>query len=729
MSAPTVLSGGADDRYPGRTVGVHEVSTRNMTKTERLNRVSRLLKQTPRQLAKRYGKNGRMTDDGLERAERQAGVEHRVDAVDYDAHFGGTGVSLQHFGEKDIPLDSDSLLYAMKAFKRKLKQGIDAKKRQSNADLTGEYEESDRAPQLVHSCDTAGPGLTYCDPMVEGQCPDPKDLVGTPYENIWSTVGVPPNNKVVQCVPKDLVPLTTDSEKKEENMERKMHKIMMAISANAKGIQDLSKWRDVAPCEAIPAMAFGENNNMCGSLYNKDDRMVRRCMDAKVAAKLLDGDAKTRAEAAANEESQRTCYNNPKEQIRTITSLVNRVQLWRQKLRHAVENAMRVPDFVALFNRMAQQSKSKYYPTQGQSFNWYMVNDYMMHDDIGSVKDVKDKTETCQDAEREMRKIEQLLSGGGDTCEEDHGCESRLLRVLKIMHRMTEEEKKLRQEFATWMETNATRLHAIQKDEECKAHTEDPNFCSTVNELCPNMTLETSGEEDLQQNCIATPGGGSVHSDNQDVTWTMEGFSDEGHMKGFRYIEDPDVMGLFSKYQKQAWQQCASTRNAMSMKTKDLREAHQKKVAEIGNILRQHYGKAYGQVYQQQYKEAEARTADAQIVRQTQEEALQRAVEAAVRRAMGKEEAPGASAMVASRGSVASAPSTPSRDNVLSPDIIAAAEEDPQVYIQLYPKTVAAELMQPQARVYKAFESANNMDTKKQLFAEMQEVFGEVDEE
>ena len=59
---------------------------------------------------------------------------------------------------------------------------------------------------------------------------------------------------------------------------------------------------------------------------------------------------------------------------------------------------------------------------------------------------------------------------------------------------------------------------------------------------------------------------------------------------------------------------------------------------------------------------------------------------------------------------------------MLSPDIIAAAKEKPQVYIQLYPKTVAAELVQPQARVYKAFESTDDMDTKQQLFADMREL-------
>ena len=692
MSAATVLSGGANDRYPGRTLGVHEVSTRNMSKTERLNRVSRLLRQTPRQLAKRYGQNGHMTDDGLARAERQAGVEHRVDAVDYDAHFGGTGVSLQHSGEKDVPLDSDSMLYAMKAFKRKLKQGIDAKKRQNNADLTGEYDESTRAPQLVHSCDTAGPGLTYCDPEVPGQCPDPKDLVGTPYENIWSTVGVPPNNKVVQCVPKDLVPLTTEGEKKEEDMERKMHKIMTAISSNAKGIQDLSTWRDVAPCEAIPAMAFSENNNMCGSLHNKDDRMARRCMDAKVAAKLLDGDARKRASGTA--ENSRTCYSNPKEQMRGITSKVNRVQLWRQKLQHAVENAMRVPNFVATFNRMGQ-STTKYRPASDTPFTWNMVNDYMMHDNIASVNDVKDKTGTCKDTQSEMRKIEQLLSGGGDACKEEQGCESRILRVLKIMHRMTEEENKLRQEFGTWMETNGTRLADIRKDEECKEHSKDPNFCSTMTSLCPDLKLSANGgDEELRERCIATPGGGAVHQDNKDRTWTVEGYSDEGHMKGFRYVEDPDVMGLFSTYQRQAWQQCASTRNAASLKTKDLREAHHKKVGEIGDILRQHYSRAYAQMYQEQFKEANDRASDASILRDTQELNLEERVTKAV-----------ISALAAARAIRA----PPTTVDAIPSQTRKNAQLEKRLFIQLYPRReVRASLIQAQAKLYNAFQKADS---------------------
>jgi hypothetical protein len=698
MSAATVLSGGADDRYPGQQVGLHEVSTSKMSRTERLNRVSRLFQLPMRELAKRFGTGGRMTEEELERAERQAGIEHRVNAVDYDAHFGGTGVSLQRPGDADVALDADSLLYAMKAFKRKLQQGIEAKKRQSNAELTGEFEGSTRAPQLVHSCDTAGPGLTYCDPMVAGQCPDAKDLVGTPYENIWSMVGVPPNNKVVQCVPKDLVPITTEGEKKEEDMERRMHKIMTVIGANAEGIQNLSKWRDTAPCDAIPPMAFSENGNMCGTLYWKNDKMARRCMDDKVAAKLLpEGSNEQKlAKESVEQEGYRTCYTNPKEQTRKINSHLHRVKLWRQKLHHAVENAMRVPDFVVLFNRMARMGdlSKKYKNIDGTAITWAQVNDYMTRDDITDVDDVKKKSETCDDAKKEMERIDQLLSGGGD-CDEEQ-CEDRLLRVLKIMARMVDAESKLQLEFTRWTVSNAKQIDAISKDEECKKHVTDPNYCETIAEACDIKCHAGDSAAEVEENCIPTPGGGSVHTDNQDLTWTVDGFSDAGHMQGFRYIEDPEVLGMFSKYQRQAWQQCASDRNSTASKTKDLREAHQKRVEEIGKVMSRHFPKATSYLYSENFKEARELGSERKAVKHLQTSSLAKQVEDAVLKAMRK--AGMADSGVAEKTSLS---------EFIAKDILEDSQGDPVTYVDIVPKNTDNQLISLQAKLLEAFYRAN----------------------
>jgi hypothetical protein len=703
MSAATVLSGGADDRYPGQQVGLHEVSTSKMSRTERLNRVSRLFQLPMRELAKRFGTGGRMTEEELERAERQAGIEHRVNAVDYDAHFGGTGVSLQRPGDADVALDADSLLYAMKAFKRKLQQGIEAKKRQSDAELTGEFEGSTRAPQLVHSCDTAGPGLTYCDPMVAGQCPDAKDLVGTPYENIWSMVGVPPNNKVVQCVPKDLVPITTEGEKKEEDMERRMHKIMTVIGANADGILNLSKWRDTAPCDAIPPMAFSENGNMCGTLYWKNDKMARRCMDDKVAAKLLPtGTTEQKAAAASAEDSdgnERTCYTNPKEQTRKINSHLHRVKLWRQKLHHAVENAMRVPDFVVLFNQMAKGALGqKYKHVDGHHFTWAQVNDYMIRDDITDVDDVKKKSETCDDAKKDMERIDQLLSGGGD-CEEEQ-CENRLLRVLKIMTRMVDAESKLQLEFTRWTVSNAKQIDAIAKDEQCKKIVTDPNYCETIMEACDIECEAGQSSAQMREHCIPTPGGGSVHQENHNLTWTVDGYSDAGHMQGFRYIEDPEVLGMFSKYQRQAWRQCASDRNSTASKTKDLREAHQKRVEEIGKVMSRHFPKATRYLYSENFKEARELGSEQRAVKELQTSSLAKQVEEAVLRALqDKVVQPAEGKQEREAADEGGTDISQFIDKEMRMELLA----DPVTHIDIIPKKGNAELLVLQSQLQEAF--------------------------
>jgi hypothetical protein len=210
--------------------------------------------------------------------------------------------------------------------------------------------------------------------------------------------------------------------------------------------------------------------------------------------------------------------------------------------------------------------------------------------------------------------------------------------------------------------------------------------------LCPDLTLSATGDEELRERCLATPGGGAVHQDNLDKTWTVEGFSDEGHMKGFRYVEDPDVMALFSTYQRQAWQQCASTRNTASLKTKDLREAHHKKVGEIGDILRQHYSRAYAQMYQEQFKEAKDRASDASILRDTQELNLEERVTKAV-----------ISALAAAR-------ETPTTTvDVIPSQTRKNAQLEKRLFIQLYPRReVHASLIQAQGKLYNEFQKADS---------------------
>ena len=603
--------------------------TGNMTKTERLNRVSRILKEPLHKLAKRFGKDGKMSEEALQAAERRAGVEYRVEPMAYDAHFGGTGVSLQRDGG-EIPLTSSQLRYAVQAWRRKLKQQADAKKREEQHRLTGEYAESDRPPQMVHSCDTAGPGLTYCDPMIPNQCPDAADLVGTPYENIWSTIGVPPNNKVVQCVPKELVRITTDDKKREEDMDLRMTKVMKTLSSNAKAMADLAMWRDKAPCDSIPEIAFSENNNMCGTLYGKKDRLSQRCMDHKIAAKLLpDGDPKkTQAQESVDGNEARTCYDNPKELLRSLKKLVTRVQLWRQKLRRAVESAMRVPNFVQQFNHLGKQLQSKYQDHLGQPLQWSTINNYMSRDDITTVDDVVETSKKCKDVEREMRQIEALLQGGGgDDCEDDD-CNMRFIRLLKIVSRMIKEEKQLRDEFAAWVSTDAERIAALEKDAQCMNHKANPDYCQTMKEAC-GVEVQLDPET-AEQDCLKTPGGGYVHADNQDKTWTVEGFTSDGIMEGFKRVENPEVMDMYGEYERYALQQCATNRNMTQSKVDALKASHAKQAKEIATVIARHYPEAMRQMDGKKYKEAIERTNDTADLQTS----LQAQIEIAVKRAL-----------------------------------------------------------------------------------------------
>lgn len=641
MSASRVLSGGADDRYPGRRINVQATSTGKMSKAERLNRVGRLLKQTPRQLARRYGTDGKMTDAGLARAERNAGVEHRVGAMDYDAHFGGTGVSLQRSGDTEVPLDADSLLYAMKAFKRKLQQGIEAKKRQTVAELTGELGESERAPQLVHSCDTAGPGLTYCDPLTPKSCPDPKDLVGTPYENIWSTIGVPPNNKVVQCVPRDLVPLVSESEQKEEDMERRMHKVMTVLGNNAKGILNLSKWRDAAPCDAIPAMAFGENNNMCRSLHFKDDKMATRCMDDRAALKLSQDDTVVQRATVSKEnpDTMRTCFENPKELVRKINERTHRVQLWRQKLRDVVQEAMRVPDFVQLFNKLGAKLASKYGRPNNDAtpITWSVVNDYMTRDGTAAVDDLLDK-KPCAEARKEIERMDALLKGGAaDECDDEQGCNRRLLRVLKVMSRTLKEEHELRTAYGTWVGANKKKIDALADDENCNSHAKTDNYCSIMKETCGAEFKECTEipATDMPTECLRTPGGKYVSLHNHGVTWDVERYNDDGEPVGFRWLADPDVRKMFDEYTEKTLQSCAFNRNQLWSTAAQLKTEHSERTKKLMAVLLKTYDTAAQKLHSETYKEAVDMTQERSAMRSiANDQQLENLVANAVSRAL-----------------------------------------------------------------------------------------------
>ena len=200
------------DRYQGGIdATVSKYRSEEATTQARLLRAARLLNSTPTGIIKKYGGSGGSQKDKVQRAveeaEKMMGDEYRTGGINYDAHFGGTGVHLarplEGLRSKDAQ-DTDAMLYAVKKFKRKVHEQMENSKRSKELEKSGTVV-SDRPPELVRSCETAGPNWTYCDPLKD-ECPPAELLVGTPYENVWSAeVGVPPNNKVGRCVPADLV--------------------------------------------------------------------------------------------------------------------------------------------------------------------------------------------------------------------------------------------------------------------------------------------------------------------------------------------------------------------------------------------------------------------------------------------------------------------------------------------------------------------------------------------
>jgi hypothetical protein len=258
---------------------------------------------------------------------------------------------------------------------------------------------------------------------------------------------------------------------------------------------------------------------------------------------------------------------------------------------------------------------------------------------------------------------------------------------------MVDAESKLQLEFSRWTVSNAKQIEAIAKDEECKAHITDPNYCDTIMAACDLTCSNGETSEEATRGCIPTPGGGSVHESNHNFTWTVDGYSDAGHMQGFRYIEDPEVLGMFSKYQRQAWQQCASDRNSTASKTKDLRETHQKRVAEISKVMSRHFPKATSYLYSENFKEAKELGSETRAVKELRESALTKQVEAAVRRAM--------------EGQQGGTEAKKDLSTLFEGDIVEALKAPVVTHVDIVPKDSNEHLISLRASLLEAFYNAD----------------------
>ena len=387
------------DTFPGRSAPKVRKAAAPRGREARVERVLRALGITRGEFKRRFGSGSTkstITDTELRKAEQAAAVmgddEYAAEAVPFDAHFGGTGIKLARPvdppGTPRLEMDANDLAYRLKRFKRELTQSIDSRERLREIERTGVLPKSERPVQLVRDCSTAGPGWTHCDLTVEGQCPDEKDIVGTPYENVYSSIGQPPNNKIVQCVPPELVRLGKTAEKsEEEKLNKRFYNAVSIISKESENIRRLSDWREVAPCGAIPSMAFAKNDAMCDRLHFKDDRASPRCMTWHTATKLGDKKTRDKAEEAKANPDLRTCFSNPAEVTRKINADIRELEVLRQRLRGAVERSMSVSNFSTRFNLLASRLVEKY-PNHALkaenhdipiAFSWAMVKDYMLN--------------------------------------------------------------------------------------------------------------------------------------------------------------------------------------------------------------------------------------------------------------------------------------------------------------------------------------------------------------
>ncbi len=170
-------------------------------------------------------------------------------------------------------------------------------------------------------------------------------------------------------------------------------------------------------------------------------------------------------------------------------------------------------------------------------------------------------------------------------------------------------------------------------------------------------------------------------------------------MQGFRYIEDPEVLGMFSKYQRQAWRQCASDRNSTASKTKDLREVHQKRVEEIGKVMSRHFPKATRYLYSENFKEARELGSEQRAVKELQTSSLAKQVEEAVLRALQDKVVQAAEGKQERQADEGGTDISHFIDKELRSELLA----DPVTHIDIIPKKGNAELLSLQSQLQDAF--------------------------
>ena len=148
---------------------------------------------------------------------------------------------------------------------------------------------------LVRQCRDAGVALVPCDPM-DGTCPPPSRLAGTPYENMYSVLGEGSAQLAVRCVPPEMIRISQDQapaaaltvEQQERRLDERLHAAMARVDQNARNVEALAGWTTKAPCGAI--MGRGA----CARVRFEDVQEGGRCLYSGAAQQCHDNLVETR---------------------------------------------------------------------------------------------------------------------------------------------------------------------------------------------------------------------------------------------------------------------------------------------------------------------------------------------------------------------------------------------------------------------------------------------------
>ena len=192
--------------------------------------------------------------------------------------------------------------------------------------------DTSKVPVYVRECKEAGAALVPCDPLdPHSTCPPPSNLEGTPYENLFSMAGVSPHNRVVRCVPPEMIHIPSTSPQtpackgnncsvlvQEKHLDTRFQNAISNILSVKDSLHDLTRWTTEAPCGAVEPFLEkyqkDSDENVCARLRFSDTRDGKRCMS-----------------------EGRMCHSNLVAMRKSLTHYENRLIRMMHKLRSMVD--------------------------------------------------------------------------------------------------------------------------------------------------------------------------------------------------------------------------------------------------------------------------------------------------------------------------------------------------------------------------------------------------------